>query len=127
MEKMEIMLNSLISCIFNMIALIPADRRARTHNHEEMRIAVMDAFHKTEAYYRARASGSNNNNDTELEIAQAWSKASILVEKYDKNLAERLGKKSQFWRDSGLWNDAEIKSAGIDLKLVQLEAMTLDR
>lgn len=111
--------------LVQIIGLLPAEKGARTDAHERMRIAVMDAFHKTEAYCCRREKGEANSRDEELSIAQSWSSASILVERFDHGLAERLGKKSQFWRDGGIWSDEQIRSAGIGLDRVRQEAMTL--
>lgn len=119
------MWDKMASYIIQALLLIPAEKRARTDAHEKMRIAVMNAFHSTEAYYAKIHGGIANSRDAELAIAQKWMEASILVERFDKNLAERLGKKSQFWRDGAIWSDAEIKSAGIGLDRVRQEAMIL--
>jgi hypothetical protein len=119
----EMMTNVLVT----VLALVPAERRARSDAHEKMRIAVMKAFHKTETYYQTRFGGHGNIRDQELAIAQAWSEAAILVEKFDQGLAERLGKKSQFWCDEVAWSDEEIRSAGIGLDRVRREAMILKK
>ena len=113
--------------MIQVFALVPANRRARKEAHDKMRIAALKAFHTTEAYYERRAAGENNSRDDELEIAQQWAEASILVEPFDANLSERLGKKSQFWRDGAIWSDEEIKSAGIGLDQVRQEAMILKK
>ena len=87
----------------------------------------MRAYYSTEAYYTKRDGGKANSRDEELTIAQQWTEASILVERFDTELAERLGKKSQFWRDGAIWSDAEIESAGIGLDRVRQEAMILKK
>ena len=119
----ELMAGTLVK----VFALLPAEQRARTDAHEKMRIAVMNAFHKTEAYYQTRVDGVEQVRERELEIAQAWSEASILIAKFDKTLAERLGKKSQFWRDGAIWSDEDIANAGIGLDQVRQEAMILKK
>ena len=119
----EVMTNT----VLRVLAIIPAERRARTEAHENMRIAVMDAFHETLAYYETRFDRHDNIRKSELHIAQLWTKASILVESFDVILAERLGKKSQFWRDEATWSDEEVESAGIGLDRVRLEAMILQK
>lgn len=111
--------------IIQVAALIPEAKRARTDAHEKMRIAVMKAYHSTEAYYDRRHSGQAQNRDSELELAQEWYEAGVLVERFDRMLAERLGKKSLFWRDGGTWSDDQIESAGIGLDRVRQEAMIL--
>lgn len=113
--------------ISQVLLLIPQEKRARTEAHEQMRIAVMDAFHKTEAYYSRRERGERNSQDNEFNIAQRWETASFLVEKYDKELAKRLGMKAQFWRDENIWSDDNIRSAGIGLNQVKNTAMTLNK
>ena len=113
--------------IGQVLSLIPAEKRARTEAHEKMRIAVMNAFHKTEAYYSRRKAGAENNQNDEYEIAQLWETTSVLVEKYDKKLAKRLGMKALFWRDENIWSNLEIQNAGIGLEQIKEETMKLKK
>ena len=115
----------MISILVQVFALIPADIRSRTDAQEQMRIAVMKAFHKTEAYYSQRECGAQRNRADELKIALLWEYASIRVEKYDKDLAKRLGRKSEFWRDENIWSNEQIKNVKIGLSQVKSDAMNL--
>ncbi len=113
--------------IIQALALIPVIRSERTKAHENMRIAVFKAFYATEAYYERRSRGETNSKENELNIAELWAEASVLVERFNKDLAQRIGKKSQFWRDGAIWSDKEIESAGIQLDRVRQEVMILKK
>jgi hypothetical protein len=91
---------------------------------EALRI-VIEAAEKTETYCRLRAEGAARVRRTENELAELWSRASVLVRKIDSKLAFRLGDKSRFWRDPDTWSDEQIQQAGISLQSVKKNAERL--
>jgi hypothetical protein len=92
---------------------------------EKIKKAVSKAFHNTEKYYAYRNSGNPPDRQREIDLAADWEKAGILIEPVDRNLAQRIALKTNFWRDGGTWNDDQIKEAGIQLKRIRAEGMTL--
>jgi hypothetical protein len=116
---------SLANLVLRLIALIPRDPGKRTLEDEEALKALSDAYHATHAYYDTRKGGGADDRLREWEIANLWDKLSILLRKRDKRLASRLGLKSRYWREGALWDDAQIKAAGIRLEEIWTEANVL--
>ncbi|HOR77647.1 MAG TPA: hypothetical protein PLG04_02415 [Anaerolineaceae bacterium] len=115
----------IIALILKALSIIPRDRTKRSEHHEQTLRALSWAYHETEKYYASLSAGNANNLQMELDIAAAWEAAAILVERYDQTLAQRLGLKSRFWREGGIWTNEQIKQAGIQLERVRAEGMSL--
>ncbi len=118
-----IRITSILLSVSSLLRQMNAEQRKQK---EEVQKAVSNAFHSTDAYYTYRDSGKPRDTDREFSIARDWEHASILIEPLDADLANRLGIKSCFWREGGLWSDQQIKEAGIQLKKVRAEGMTIE-
>ena len=95
---------------------------------EAILTAVSEAFYKTERYYAFRGAGNLQNPERELEIARDWEHAAILIQAVDKNLGERLHFKARSWLESAkgeTLSPEHIKEAGIQLRRIRAEGMTL--
>jgi hypothetical protein len=92
---------------------------------QEIQKAISKAFHNTEKYYAYRNSGNPPEKQREIDLAADWESAGILIKPVDRILAERIALKTNFWLDGGTWSDERIKEAGIQLKRIRAEGMTL--
>jgi hypothetical protein len=116
---------ALTSLVLQAIALIPRDPGKRTREDEQALKALSDAYHATQAYYSSRHGGAAGNRQREWEIANLWDRLSIQLRKRDERLASQLGLKSRYWREGALWNDEQIRDAGIGLEQIWAEANVL--
>lgn len=108
---------SVASLVVSVIALFPRDKRERTHDQEDTLLALSEAYHQTSAYLRSRES-SGRNEEREWDIALKWHRAATFLRCYDEGLAKRLGVKSRFWREGGVWSEEAIKEANIGLEAI---------
>lgn len=108
-----------LSSLFNKIAV---DKRKQK---EDIQKAISFAFHNTEKYYAFLEDGNQRDRGREFDLARDWEAAAILIESVDSALANRIGLKGSYWRDGGMWDDAQIDEAGIQLNYIRAEGMTL--
>lgn len=99
-------------------------KKGRTPEEEAALMALSDAYHSTEKFYRA-SSEFRSDAQNQWDLADKWQRVSILTHKYDVDLANRLGHKGRYWREVGKWNDEELKAANIGLNTIWLETSML--
>jgi len=115
---------SVASLIVSILALFPRDRRKRTEKQQQALLAVSEAYHETAAYLESRAS-HGRDRDREWDIALKWHDAAWLLMRYDAELSRRIGMKSEFWREGGIWDPKAIKDANIGLTTIWREVKAL--
>lgn len=101
------------SLVLQAIKMIPRKKRDRSPEDEEALVAVSEAYHATQAYY----SGPARSRDAvaRMAIADKWCTVGVLLQKYDRRLANRLDVKSRYWREGATWTDTAIQEAKIGL------------
>lgn len=103
--------------------------RARTHQERQQKqdteLALSTAYHNTVKYYALRDSGAQRDMAAENDLAKDWEKAALLVEQYNRQLAQHLELKSRFWHEGAMWSDDQIRAAGISLERIRAESKTL--
>src|SRR5471030_55284 len=87
--------------IASVVKSLDVDKRKQK---EAIQKAISKAFHNTEKYYAYRESGNLPDKQREIDLAADWEKAGILIEPVDRNLAQRIALKTNFWRGGGTWN-----------------------
>jgi hypothetical protein len=99
--------------VLEAIKMIPREKENRSSDDEAALVALSDAYHATQAYY----SGPAHSRDAtaQMAIADKWCRVGILLQKYDRSLANRLDLKSRYWREGATWTDAAIRGAKIGL------------
>ena len=107
--------------------VIRENKASTKREKEEAELALSHAYTLTHGYYVSLNSGSDKNTDKEHLIAEAWNAASILLRKFDQNLANRLSLKSRFWREGAAWADEQIAGARIGLEDVRREGTVVLR
>lgn len=115
-------LPGLLLSLFSLLNKLEADKRKQK---EDIQKAVSIAFHHTERYYAFLEDGSSRDRGKEFDLALDWETAGILIRSVSPDLADRIGLKSSFWRNGGIWDSEEIKEAGIQLDFIRAEGMTL--
>jgi hypothetical protein len=78
-------------------------------------LALSDAYSATEGYYAVLRGGSSKSIEREHEIAALWDRVADHFLGVNPELANRLGIKSQFWREGAAWTDDQIRAAKIKL------------
>lgn len=123
-EKQRLGENSNIPQIFDQIRMVtakfPVNKDELSKDHEEILLSLSKAYHATERYYIYR-SEHGRSEEREWDVAEKWYGVGVRMKKFDRELALRLDRKSEFWRNGASWSEDEIKEAGIDLEGVWSE------
>jgi hypothetical protein len=83
--------------------------------------AVWSAVDATKIYIGTLSDGTPPNR----ELAELWSNAAINIAAFDRELAQRLRLKAEYWSDPGSWNADQIESAGISIENIANETRAL--
>jgi len=86
---------------------------------------VINASEKTQSYLSKRNVGGSKDFDKEQELAELWSKASLLTSRINADLSVRLSAKSKFWRDPENWENSMRAYKDISLEGVTNDAKEL--
>lgn len=111
----------IVPAIIAYLQEIQNDKRFTEQQRQAAQLALSEAFHATESYYAELANGGRKNVSTEHNIAQLWDAAAICIEPFNSGLANRLGLKSNFWREGAAWSDQQIADADIQLEKVRCD------
>jgi hypothetical protein len=98
---------------------IENNKRMTRKQKQDAMLALNKAFHTTEGYYASLHAGRAKDEVKQHEIAELWDAAAVHVLPFNENLANRLGLKSQYWREGAAWSDAQIAQAKIGLEQIR--------
>ncbi|HEY9032053.1 MAG TPA: hypothetical protein VIM93_11885 [Kangiella sp.] len=82
--------------------------------------SLRQALQSTKEYIEVQREG-RRNRDKERVLSDLWSKAASSVVKYDRDLAERLFQKGDYWLAPETWGEDDIYSAGIAIERIDME------
>ena len=89
--------------------------RISKQRKEAAESALAKAFNETECYYALLEHGAKRSIQAEHLISSRWDEAAAKFRNINRELAERMSAKSQFWRDGAAWSSEEIEAHGISL------------
>jgi hypothetical protein len=85
---------------------------------------VLLALNETEAYI-AESKETKRDRARERRLVTFWTDAAVAIRRNDPDLAGRLEAKAQYWTDPENWTPADVKRAGIQIKVVAADAKAL--
>ena len=110
---------AIVTLVVGAFVSIRDDNRASASEKKEAEIALSEAFHSTDGYYKELNSGGRKSPQKESDIAYLWEIASVKLRKFNNQLAKQLSYKSNFWQEGGAWTDEQIERADIGLEQVR--------
>jgi hypothetical protein len=93
--------------------------RISKQRKEAAESSLAQAFNETEGYYALLDGGAERSIQAEHQISSRWDEAAAKFRTINRELAERMSTKSQFWRDGAAWSKEEIEAHGISLTEVR--------
>ncbi len=86
--------------------------------------AVLLALNETRAYI-ADWNAGRRSRDRELLLVRLWTDAAVAIRRRDRDFAQQLQMKAEYWTDPEKWTSADVRRAGISIKSVAGRARTL--
>lgn len=115
-------LSVIVDAVLALLQMVDADKRFSNEQRQAARIALSAAFHATEGYYAALATGGAKDVAREHEIARLWDELAIRIEPFNRSIANRLGLKSRYWREGAAWSEKQVADAKIQLDSIRQAA-----
>ena len=118
----------LLSALLKALADIDAREDRKSEHVERTLRGVIEAASETLKYEAWRdANNGERDKEREIDLSSRWYMAAVPLNGYDRDLADRLGKKGAYWLNPGKWTQHEIRDARIGLDTVREEAHRLLR
>lgn len=111
-----------LSPITTLFGILDSKKENDQTRVDEALVALGDAYYSTVNYYESNLCLSNNSRQEQLKLAEKWDRVANLTRRFDRNIASRLGLKSQFWQDGEAWSHDKIEGAKIGLESVRTDA-----
>lgn len=86
--------------------------------------AVLLALNETQAYVADWRTGQRSR-ERELILVRLWTDAAVVIRRKDRDFAQQLQMKAEYWTDPEKWTRADVKRAGIHIKSVAGRARAL--
>jgi hypothetical protein len=83
--------------------------------------AVLLAVNETEAYI-ADWKQDRRDRERELVLVRLWTDAAVAIRRDDREFAQTLQMKAQYWADPVNWTAADVKRAGIGIRDIAAKA-----
>jgi hypothetical protein len=101
------------------------DRRRKNQERADAAVkAILLAVNETKAYI-ADWNRGHRVRDRERLLVQFRTDAAVSLRRYDKEFAQLLQMKAEYWADPENWNDADVARAGIGIEAVAGKARSL--
>jgi len=92
------------------------EERTKSTEYRAAANAYNKALRETVGYLEGLRSGTKSTDqNTERELSQLWSNASIAVDAFDPDLANRCFIKGQGWLDPSVWTNPQYKEYGVGI------------
>ena len=91
----------------------------RKKERKEAIAALLIALTETRIHFGTQRNKKKRNRPKEEEISRLWIQASLKVQPFDDNLANRCESKGRFWADPAGWRDDDISAASISIEAVE--------
>ena len=86
--------------------------------------AVLLALNETKAYITDWNAGTRSR-ERELALIRLWTDAAVVVRRKDREFAQRLQLKAEYWTDPERWTQVDVERAGIQIERVAGMARSL--
>jgi hypothetical protein len=112
----------LLNLLLKLISDIDAREDRRAQHVEGTLRGIIEAASETLKYEAWRdENGGRRDKSREIDLSARWYMAAVPLRAYDRDLADRLGKKGAYWLNPKKWTPLEISDARIGLVAVREE------
>jgi hypothetical protein len=85
---------------------------------------VLVALNQTKAYITDWNKGERSR-EREHALVRLWTEAAVAIRRHDKDFADALQMKAEYWADPENWTDEQVRNAGIGIETVANKARLL--
>ncbi|WP_323775124.1 hypothetical protein [Alcanivorax sp.] len=106
--------------ITDLIVAFIEERRANRDRDDALYESLRQALQSTKKYIEEEKEGGRDRQKEYL-LSDLWSNAASQVVKYDRDLADRLFQKGDYWLTPETWGEEDIYNAGIAIERIDME------